>query len=202
MSKVLAYETARSMRLQADAAQDLAKRLRELADQLAPRVRVWRDDDYTTRDLRDGARDISTFAGWHHRYNIGDVQPKESPAEWLAENAPEGSAVLVVSMTDHGGLSFYEGEPRDPWDSGFVGYLVMTPEQMKDAGVETMEGALSILRGMLASYDEVHRGDVWGFTVDDDSCGGFIGTSALDDMLGEVAEADRDALRKAWEACS
>src|SRR5580692_11428356 len=74
---------------------------------------------------------LGTMACWHTRYNLGDIQPKQSSEEWLADNAPKGSVVLPLYLYDHGGITMSTGPFLCPWDSGQVGYIVATPEAIR-----------------------------------------------------------------------
>lgn len=63
-------------------------------------VKVLQDD---SAESPRGFCNLGVMACWHRRYNLGDVQPKESPEEWLAANAPKGSVVLPLYLYDHSG---------------------------------------------------------------------------------------------------
>jgi hypothetical protein len=167
---------------------------------------------------------LGVMACWHRRYNLGDVQPKEDPAEWFKENAPEGSVVLPLYLYDHSGLTMSTGSFGDKWDSGQVGWIVATPEAIrKNFMVKRITKAIraraeEVLRSEVATYDDYLTGNVWGYTLDvseaceacgskvpksegSDSCWGFIGSdpSTLDAMKEHVEEEHHAALEAAWE---
>ena len=74
----------------------------------------------------------SVMACWHRRYNLGDVQPKQDPEEWIKDNVPKGSVVLPLYLYDHSGISMSTSGFADRWDSGQVGIIFMSPEKMRE----------------------------------------------------------------------
>lgn len=182
-------------------------------------VKVVQDQDPTSPREFDNA---GLMACWHRRYNLGDVQPKQDPAEWLKDNAPKGSIVLPLYLMDHSGISISTGSFGDPWDSGQIGYIVATPEHIrKFTGKKRITAKLratfeTYLRQEVKTYDDFLTGNVWGYTIEsvkdcescgskthgdeevDDSCWGFFG----DDLEGMKAHVDpkyHEALEAAWE---
>jgi len=166
---------------------------------------------------------FGVMACWHRRYNLGHVQPKESPEEWLKENAPEGSIVLPLYLYDHSGISISTGAFSCPWDSGQVGYIVATPAKIREAFMvkriskKTREKAEALLKAEVSTYDDYLTGNVWGYTIEkthacgecgskvheeeeEDSCWGFVGSdkSTLEAMKGHVPEHLHAQLEEAW----
>lgn len=185
-------------------------------------VKVERDD--SAESPRTAYDNLGTMACWHRRYNLGDVQPKESPEEWLAENAPEGSVVLPLYLFDHSGISMSTGSFNDRWDSGRIGYIVLTPDQIrKEFSVKRITAKVrakvtACLEQEVKTYDDYLTGNVWGYYVEafancgecgskiakmegSDSCLGFIGSdpSTLDAMKEHISKELHPALEKAWE---
>lgn len=104
--------------------------------------------------------------------------------------------VLVVSMTDHSGVSYYTGLPRDPWDSGVAGLIVATnakiAEHRPDVTDEELEAELV---GEVREYGHWANGECYGYIVldpdgeeTDDSCWGFIGWDAVMEAGKEAAD--------------
>lgn len=171
-------------------------------------VRVVRDED--AENPRTTFDHIGLFAGWHKRYVVGDIQPKDEPLDWLKENAPEGSVVLAVYMLDHGVVRYSTGSFNDPWDSGQVGFIVATPEKIRtDYNVKRIsarirEEVAKRLKSEVQEYDDWANGNVWGFEVAgggfDDSCYGFYGDeSTLEAMQSHVPKQLHEAMEEAWE---
>ena len=183
-------------------------------------VKVLRDEDpMSPRD----ADNLGVMACWHRRYNLGDVQPKQDPQEWLKENAPKGSIVLPLYLYDHSGITMSTGSFGDPWDSGQVGYIVATPEKIRECYmVKRITKAIrakaeAVLKQEVQTYDDFITGNVWGYTIEsvkncescgqktcgddeipvDDSCWGFFGDD-LDGMKAHVDAKYHEALEAAW----
>lgn len=150
---------------------------------------------------------VGTMVCWHRNYTLGDEQPSEDPSQYLSglvademddtdldydedeelyvERAQallqEKYVILPLFLYDHSGISMSTstGYPyNDPWDAGQVGYIYASKAKLKEEGVEDGEAAL---RGEVETYDQYLRGEVYGYTVEDendevlDSCWGFFG---------------------------
>jgi hypothetical protein len=182
-------------------------------------VKVMQDTDAESPRSWDN---LGVMACWHRRYNLGDVQPKQDPQEWLKENAPKGSIVLPLYLYDHSGITMSTGSFGCPWDSGQVGYIVATPEAIrknfmkKRITAKMREQVEAILKSEVKIYDDFLTGNVWGYTIEsvkdcescgqktcgdedvDDSCWGFFG----DDLSGMKEHVDpkyHEALKEAWD---
>jgi len=170
------------------------------------RIRVERDGD---RDLEEvWSHGIGTFATWHRRYNIGNVQPEESYDEYMA-NVPDESAVVEIYMYDHSGLAFSTAPFSCTWDSGRLGVWVVTPDELRaeygDDAPESRSKAERFIRGSIETMNDISQGNVWGYEVLDfdgevcDSCWGFIGDTAKEQMAGYLPEELHNDLERAWE---
>lgn len=171
-------------------------------------IQVVRDEDAENpRTAFDGH--LGVFAGWHKRYIVGDIQPKEDPIDWLKKNAPKGSIILSVYMMDHGDRHYSTSAFGDPWDSGQVGFIVATPERIcENYRVKRITAKLRAqiaarLSSEIQEYDDWANGNVWGFAVSgggyDDSCYGFFGDDAtLDAMIEHVPYELHAGMKEAW----
>lgn len=155
---------------------------------------------------------LGTMACWHRRYNLGDVQPKDSPEEWLRENAPEGSEVLPLYLYDHSGITMNTSGFSCPWDSGQVGWIVATPEKIREGFMvkritkKVRERVREVLRGEVKVYDQYLRGACWGFVCEDaegnttDSCFGFYGDDLEETGIADsVPDEAKGLLEDAWD---
>jgi len=111
---------------------------------------------------------FGTFAMWHRRYNMGDVNPIECPEEYM-EDIPAERESMPVFMIDHSGIGFSTGDFNDPWDSGQVGFIWVSHEQIKeefgDLNPETLEKARGILKSEIEQLDHYARGYCYGFKL-------------------------------------
>lgn len=163
--------------------------------QLENNVRVEIFYDTEPFHPRQECDNLGTMVCFHRRYNLGDKNVKgkeqfDSPddfREWIAENP---SIILPLYLYDHSGLSISTGGFSDPWDSGQVGWIFVTYEDIKkEYGWKyiTSKRAKQIktyLEGEVETYDQFLRGDVYYFTAicnnceeELDSCGGFYGSN-------------------------
>jgi len=185
------------------------------------RIRVLHDDAVESPREWDN---LGVMACWHRRYRLGDEQPKCPPQDWFDENVTEGSVVLPLWLLDHSGITMSTGSfASDPagWDSGQVGWIVATPEKIRENFVlkpdeeitaTHREQVQKILESEVKLYASYLEGDCWLFVIEEgttcdhgdvhwetrDSCGGFIGDD-LDDMKEYVPEALRPLLEEAWQ---
>ncbi len=174
-------------------------------------VTIERDPDPC--DPRVEWDNVGIMACWHDRYNLGDEQPKCDPAEWLADNAPEGSIVLALYLYDHSGITMSCEPFASPWDSGQVGVIVATPDKIQEEWSGDREKAENYLCSEVQTYDHFLTGAVYSYTIEEpqpcgecgpetgaeliDSCSGFYG-DCLDDMKANVDEQYHPALTEAW----
>jgi hypothetical protein len=176
--------------------------------------------DHDAESPRSAYDNGSTMACWHRNYNLGDVQPREEPNEWLKENAPKGSVILCLYLYDHSGITMSTGSFACGWDSGPVGYIVATPEQIRETYmVKRISKKLRAkvekrLESEVAYYAEYLEGNCYGFQVIEvtecnlgcgheeviDSCWGFIGDTSKEAMADHIDAELHAELDKAWSA--
>lgn len=139
---------------------------------------------------------FGTFAMWHGRYNFGDVSPKVAPCDYKAK-MPKGSIVLPVYMYDHSGLTIRTTPFSCPWDSGQIGIIHVSAENVrKEFKVSRITEKIrakveDILRSEIEILDTYLRGDVWSYVIKDgdtvvDSCSGFYGRDAAVEAAKEA----------------
>lgn len=114
----------------------------------------------------------------HRRYNLGDIQGDSL-------DAPEGSVWLMLYLYDHSGITMSWKPFSCPWDSGVVGVIYVTKEDIvKEYGSDSIDSrkrAFECLKDEVREYDQYLTGDVWGYIIKDenddhvDSCWGFYG---------------------------
>lgn len=172
-------------------------------------VEIWQD--YDAESPRDWDN-CGVMLCAHGRYDLGDEQL--TIGDW--ENAHDatrrmlreaGAAIwLPLYLYDHGGITMSCGAFSDPWDSGQVGVIYMTAETLQSefgnvANAERMERAYACLRGEVETYDQYLRGEVYGYTAGDWSCGGFFGeadcrSEAVGQAEAQADERDRENLMR------
>ena len=101
----------------------------------------------------------------------------------------------------HSGMTISTEPFSCPWDSGKLGWVVLTREKIRsEYGVKritqkTLDKAIKVAVTEIETLDQYISGDVYGFTIEDengdhiDSCGGFYGsdpkTNGMADHLPE-----------------
>lgn len=151
---------------------------------------------------RTGWDHFGRMVCWWNRYNLGDENPCECPAEWLREFAaslvnaenPElipdehisrildkHAVVLPLYVYEHGGITMSTGRFSCPWDSGQAGWIYATMDQVRAEFGGDVAAALRCLESEVEEYDQYLTGDVWVYAVKDecgevvDSCSGLYG---------------------------
>lgn len=158
---------------------------------------------------------LGTMVCWHSRYNLGDEQPRQQPHDFI-EDLPRGSVILPLFLYDHSGISMSTGAFPCLWDSGQVGYIYATPDDIRsefgELSAETKAKTQEILEQEVKVYDQYLRGNVWGYelwkrcgscqqdTDVEDSCWGFIGDDLAETGIEfHLADDIKPLLEQAWE---
>lgn len=171
---------------------------------------------------------LGTMVCAHRRYNLGDNDGLEKAREliqerfsdeWLdnagfdlsyvpdVEKALEATRLAIMLplyLYDHGGITMKCSPFSCSWDSGKVGFIYISKEDVrreygwKRLTKERIQKIYTYLQGEVEVYDQYLTGDVWGFEVVEedeviDSCWGFFGsdpvTNGVLDHLADPARA-------------
>lgn len=150
--------------------------------------------DKISEDPRDWMDHLGNMICFHRRYNIGDKHDFNSPDDiddFFEENP---HVKLPIYMLEHSGISISTSPFGCPWDSGHIGWIYATIEEIEDVGLsninipENKEKVIEILKTEIKEYDMYLRGQVYGYSIppDIDSCWGFYG---LPEDSGLIEEA-------------
>jgi hypothetical protein len=147
---------------------------------------------------------VGKMVCFHGHYDLGDKHNFADPDEFHESSDFKNAVVkLPLYLLDHSGISMSTGSFNDPWDSGQVGYILMSREAAlenwgkKRLTKKVLELAKKCLEAEVEEYNQYLTGDVYGYIVKDadgeqvDSCWGFYGfeyakeegKSALDSSL-------------------
>lgn len=146
-------------------------------------VKLYQDED--AESSREWSN-VGTMATWHKRYQLGGKEDRNytgrdsdvSPEEFLEEAKKGKYLMLPLALLDHSGLHIYVGSgahAQDPggWDSGQVGWIFVTPEKVRAEGYgkritkKVREKVLDVLRAEVEALDQLYRGDVYGYVIED-----------------------------------
>jgi hypothetical protein len=154
---------------------------------------------------------------FHRRYNLGDKHDFNSDdfdgwdefKKYLIQN--EGAVVILpLYLYDHSGITMNTTGFSCGWDSGQVGFIYATREQiLKEYGCKKItkkikEKVENILKGEVKDFDQYITGDVYGFELLDendetlDSCSGFFGYDFKENGLLEHVDCSEE-LREEFE---
>jgi hypothetical protein len=104
---------------------------------------------------------------WHRRYDLGDEHSFRDPDAFEAEFATIPHLRLPLYLYDHSGITMSTTPFSCRWDSGQVGWIVVTHNRLRDeyARKRMSKGLLAraaeALRSEVAEYDQYLQGDVW-----------------------------------------
>lgn len=147
-----------------------------LGEEFTERLDRWREAEWVKRCQHLSGREyFKAEAELGHDYRERVVD--EFRAEFIA---------LPLFLYDHSGITMNTTGFHCPWDSGQVGWIYVSREDvLKEYSRKRMSRKLrdkveQILRGEVETYDQYLRGDVYGYVIrkDDeteDSCWGFYG---------------------------
>jgi len=161
---------------------------------------------------------FGTMICFHGRYDLGDEHnlgiSTDNFSSWdeLEEYlvAEEDAAVILpLYLMDHGGISISTRSFNDPWDSGQVGFIFCTREDirrefnLKRVSPQALEKARRILESEVKVYDQFLRGEVYCVAVVNDkteevvdSCCGFFGYDWAEKEAREMLAWAEEAAEK------
>jgi hypothetical protein len=146
----------------------------------------------------------------HRNYSIGDVNHNDRESIKAAEREAKqnGDLVLPLYMFDHSGITIALTPFSCRWDSGQVGFVqVPRKAMMEEFGKKIFTSQLKqkgrkIAEGEVETLDVYIRGEVCGYTVDDDgdSCWGFYSVKdAIQEAKGSIDWTVTEAKKKHCE---
>jgi len=149
---------------------------------------------------------ISKMYCFHKRYNLGDKHKIDhtnysSFDEMIEDNTSPDDIVYPLYMYEHGGIEISTTPFSCRWDSGQLGFIVVTKETIiKEYGSDTpdnRERALRVMLGEVATYADYVDGRVFYYKLKDvngetiDCIGGFYGYDHAESGLYESAGIDK-----------
>lgn len=168
---------------------DVSDFMQELACEVDPsvedRINYWEDEGYHLR---------------------GEAHADNMIEKAIRAALDKHVVMLPLYLYDHSGITMSTGSFSCPWDSGQVGYIYMTREQIeRDYGWKLLTKArvkkiLSCLKEEVETYDHYLTGNVFGYEVKDphdaddtlDSCWSYYGYDHEANGLLEAAQGAVD----------
>lgn len=137
-------------------------------------VRTYQDNDPINPRENDN---FGTMICFHGRYNLGDKHDYnhndyngwEEMKKAIMKKEKVG-VILPLYLYDHSGITISTSPFSCNWDSGQIGFIFCTKEQMKESwikqsGQEPSERCEVLLKGEVESYDKYLRGEQYGYKV-------------------------------------
>jgi hypothetical protein len=145
---------------------------------------------------------LGTMICFHGRYNLGDKHEYRSGdySGWSEqrkdiEKKEDVCVILPLYLYDHSGITISTSPFGCNWDSGQVGWIVVSKEHVrkeynvKRINKELIEKVTKVLEGEVKTYDQYLTGDVYGYRISKvtecdfghehkeevDSCWGYYG---------------------------
>ena len=127
--------------------------------------------------------------GDKHEYRHQDYQGWEHMEREIIKNEDVG-IILPLYLYDHSGITMNTTGFHCPWDSGKVGFIIISKEKMryeyskKRISKQLIERVKGYLRSEVEEYDSYLTGDAYGYRITNtntdeevDSCWGYLGDS-------------------------
>lgn len=155
---------------------------------------------------------------FHKRYDLGDkhVHKREDYNGWeelreaIQQDNPD-CLIRPMYLMDHSGLSISLKPFGCPWDSGQVGFIFITKENIVSEFSGDVFKAEQYLIGEVEAYDQYLRGDVYEYVLRNkpcdkcggkgkviDSCGGFYGNNLFENgILDHIDNKYREEIMEA-----
>ena len=160
-------------------------------------LRAYLTYDTSPEDPR-GYDNTTCIATWHRRYAIGDLQPRANPHEFLLdllgeyhpelenmdqdqenrfldtdlkdilERHPYPGYIRPLFMYEHGDTVLSTGPFSCPWDSGWLGWVYITPEKVREHQIRDPEQAERIIQEEIKLTQAYGNGEVYTVEVEDD----------------------------------
>ena len=175
-------------------------------------IKIHHDELY--HSPREEFEPMGKMVCFHSRHNnLGDDHNFSTYDELMEYLKGEKGAVwLPLFLYDHSGLTMNTTGFNCRWDSGQVGVIYMTYDEIekeypKKDYPDQVDKAKKYLKGEVKTYDDFLTGNVYGYTIEpkdtnkniecDDSCWGFYGDEAIEYIIKENAKPAIDhAIKK------
>ena len=140
---------------------------------------------------------------FHKNYNLGDKHEYKTSQfdnwnELKQQLINDGAKVILpLYLYDHSGITISTTSFNDRFDSGQIGFVYCTEEDMSDngmAGKIDEERATILMKGEIETYDAYLRGDVYGYKIFvNETCSlGHVHKDEIDSCYGYYSEEDAE----------
>ena len=155
---------------------------------------------------------LSKMVCFHRRYSLGDEHNYREfdyhsweDLKRAIEKDNDVAVILPLYMYDHSGITISTTPFSCPWDSGQIGWVYITKEDIrkeyniKRVTKKYIEKATKILLAEVKIYDDYLRGETYGFVLEKDgevldSCWGFYGSDFCTNGMKEQIKKEYQPL--------
>jgi hypothetical protein len=162
---------------------------------------------HTLTILQDGCAEnprqqfdhLCTIYAEHRRYELSDEKAEDIRLD--SGDYPGEYLVLPVYMYEHSGIALNTGGFSCPWDSGQVGYIYVSKDDIKkEFSVKRISKKLKnrifkIMTSEIEEFSNYLNGNVYGFIyqettdsgeiISEDSCWGFYGSDPSENGISD-----------------
>jgi hypothetical protein len=158
---------------------------------------------------------LGTMICFHRRYNLGDKHDynADNYSGWDEQKEDimkqeDVCVILPLYLYDHSGITMSTSPFSCRWDSGQVGWILVSKEKVrKEYNVkritqDIIDKVTKVLKGEVETYDQYLTGDVYGYRVSKvevcdkgcehdeevDSCWGYYGIDSVKEEGMSVLE--------------
>ena len=169
----------------------------EVVEYKGYRIEIYLDED--PPNPRTEWDNFGHFVCFHGRYCLGDKHDMSlEDAEELEKSKDVIS--LPLYLYDHSGLTIRTYPFSCPWDSGKIGFVYVTKEEVRKeyscklVTKKIKEKVINLLRSEVEEYDNYLTGEVYGYRIVDDneeerdSCWGFFGNEWREMILSDCKQ--------------
>lgn len=150
------------------------------------KIEIFPDYDYGNFETPRDWDNLGHMVCFHSRYVLGDEH--DFTVEEIKEFIEREDVISYpLYLYDHSGITISITPFSCPWDSGQVGYIYVTKEELRKEFKKrritnkVIDKAKEILRSEVEVYDQYLTGDIYEFIIRNekneivDSCCGFFG---------------------------
>ena len=108
---------------------------------------------------------LGRIVAWHNRFDFSDVGYESfRTAEEFLVTVGENDKLFPLYLLDHSSLAFSMTPFSDKWDSGRLGFIIVTEENLKKAGTPA-EHIEESIQAELKEYQDYVNGDVFEMSL-------------------------------------
>lgn len=147
-------------------------------------IEIYYDHDY---DYTDWINEDDTFIVYDHRefyvkkegFNPNNIFESYSKGKKIYD----GHWFFPLYAYIHSGVSLSLRRGTDVWDTSFKGFVLVKREK---GWSYTRKRAIKIAESTIDEWNHCLSGEIYRFSTENDSCGGFIGPEGLKDAIADA----------------